>query len=418
MTGLTIAAWARGPALLLVALLAGVSSASAQSNVGTGPMTGTLADTEPTSGVLTLGWIKAAPGIVVREFGRDDNVFNEPEDEDRDSDFVAAVMPDVAMFTRLRFFKLSAYSGADLTYFQKFESERSVGYQARGRVDVLLGKMRPFVGGGRNKIRTRPNGEVDVRANRIEEEISGGLAYDWGPFSAVYVSAYRMSSSFRNAFEEDVDLGQALNRDEYEYGGGLKTALTPLATLTLSGALREQRFRAEPIRDGDTRMATASVTIGAEAVLTGLIAVSFTDFKAVDPLVQPFRGLTGSAGIIYPLLEVGRIALNARRGQEFSFDAAEAYYIENTLDLSYTHRVRGEVDVQVTGARSFFDYGHRVGSLPHRDTLDTARGSVGYNLRNRTRVALNYEYSRRRSPAFSERNYDRRRFYVSWGFAF
>ena len=41
----------------------------AQSAVGTGPLTATLADTEPTTGVLSIGPVKLAPGIVVREIG-------------------------------------------------------------------------------------------------------------------------------------------------------------------------------------------------------------------------------------------------------------------------------------------------------------------------------------------------------------
>jgi hypothetical protein len=32
-------------------------------------------------------------------------------------------------------------------------------------------------------------------------------------------------------------------------------------------------------------------------------------------------------------------------------------------------------------------------------------------------MALNYEFQRRRSPAYPERNFDRRRVYFSWQFA-
>jgi hypothetical protein len=418
MTGLNTARGARRSALLLAALLAAAPPVGAQGNVGTGPMTGTLAESEPTSGVLTVGWVKLAPGLVIRELGRDDNIFNEPEEVEHDEDFVAAVTPDVSMFSRLRFAKVSGYAGVDLNYFQKFESERSVGYLTRGRVDVLLSRLRPFVGVGRNQTRTRPNGEIDARANRIEEEISGGLAYDWGPYSAVYAAAYRLGTSFENALEEGVDLGQSLNRDQYEYGGGFKTALTPLASLTLYGAFREERFRTAPLRDADSRSVNAKLTIGTEAVLSGVIIAGFTDFKAVDPLVEPYQGLAGSVGIIYPLLEVGRIGVTARRSLEFSFDVEEAYYVENSVNLSYNHRIRGAIDAEVSGSRAIFEYGFRRNSPAHRVNLDSARGSVGYNLRNRTRISLNYEYSRRQSTAFADRNYDRRRFFIGWGYPF
>jgi hypothetical protein len=85
--------------------------------------------------------------------------------------------------------------------------------------------------------------------------------------------------------------------------------------------------------------------------------------------------------------------------------------------VSYTHRLFNEVDVQGRFGRSWFDYDAREGIVPHQDLFDTTGASVGYNLRNRTRMALNYEFQRRRSPAYTERNFDRRRVYFSWQFA-
>ena len=80
--------------------------------------------------------------------------------------------------------------------------------------------------------------------------------------------------------------------------------------------------------------------------------------------------------------------------------------------LDLIRAIRSEVRVKK------IDYGFREGAVARKDTLDLATGGLGYNLRNRTRVSLNYEYSRRRSPALAERNYDRRRIFTSWTYAF
>jgi hypothetical protein len=80
----------------------------------------------------------------------------------------------------------------------------------------------------------------------------------------------------------------------------------------------------------------------------------------------------------------------------------------------YTHRLFGEVDVQGQAARSFFDYGNRAGSADRRDSLESYNGNLGYNLRNRTRISANYDYARRRSPDMANRNYVRRRVFLSW----
>lgn len=405
-------------ALALMSLLAFAHNAAAQSNVGTGPLTSALAEAEPATGVLSIGPVKLAPGIVVKEIGWDSNVFQETKTEGPKEDFVASLTPDVAMFSRLRFVKLSAYAGAELTYFQKYESERSVGHLLRGRADVLLSRVRPFVGGGQYKTRTRPNGEVDVRADRKDTEFSGGVAYDLGTHSVVYASAVQMSNRFENALNDGVDVGETLSRDSTDYSGGLKTDLTPLTSITIAGSVREDTFVFEPLRNADNRMITATLKFGAEAVVTGAVVVALTDFKAVDPLIEPYRGLTGSVALAYSVLEVGRLGLIALRRQEYSFDTREGYYLENSVNLTYNHRLFGEVDAQVHGGHGIFEYGFRAGIPAHTDTLNIVDGGVGYNLRNRTRISLNYEYARRRSPALAERNYDRTRVFLAWSYAF
>ena len=394
------------------------ASAFAQSAVGGGPLTSTLADTEPGTGVLAIGPVKVAPGVTVREIGYDDNVFDEPESESPKDDFVAAATPDVSFYSRLRFVRLSAYAGSELTYYHEYESERSVGYAGRARVDLLLSRIRPFFGAGQTKTRARPNGEIDVRANRREDELSGGLAFELSTTSLLYASTAEFSLRYEDAFEDGVDLSQTLSRDATSYQGGLKTDLTPLLSLQLYGSYQEDDFPNEPIRNAKGSAANATFRFAPDAVVTGIVTVSYRDIDYADPGVKPFRGMVGSASLTYPLLEIGRFTGAYVRGVEYSFDTVDAYYVENSATLSYTQRLFGEVDLQGKYAHSAFDYSAREAEPPHKDSLDTAAGSLGYNLRNRTRIAVNYEYARRRSAAFADRNYQRRRIYLSWLFAF
>jgi hypothetical protein len=391
--------------------------ASAQApNVGAGPLTGSLADAEPTVGTVKIGLVSLAPGLVIRELGWDDNVFGEPVDPKED--FVASIAPDVAAFTRLRFLQLSAYGGGIFNYFQTYDQERSVGHNVRARADILLSRVRPFVAGGRARSRTRPNGEIDVRADRLEEEISGGVAFDISRYGVVYGAASRLSTKFRDAFEDGVNLALTLNRDTYQYSGGVRTELTPFLAMTVAAGYIEDKFRADPIRNADSRQLTVNFRIAPQAVVSGQVMVGVNDFKPVHPDVRPFRGLIAEAAIVYPFLEVGRLGIEATRRNEFSFDAEDAYFIDNTIGLSYTHRLFGGADAQVKGTKSWFDYGFTPTSPARQDTLDLAAGSVGYNLQNRTRISVNYEYSRRSSPQLPERNYDRRRAFLAWSFAY
>lgn len=391
---------------------------AAQSSVGGGPLTGTLTDVEPTIGILTVGRVRFAPGLTIREIGWDSNVFDEPESESPKEDYVAAIQPDVSAFTRLRFLRLSAYAGSELTYYRTHDSQRSVGHQVRARADVLLSRIRPFIGVGQVETRTRPNGEVDTRADRQEEELSGGLAFDVSPNALVYGAAYRLGIVYEDALEDGVNLGETLTRNDYSYEAGMKTDLTPLLSMQLVAGYRRDEFTFEPIRNSQSWSGRATFRFAPEAVVSGVVSAGYRDMDFVDPELNSFRGFVGTGSVTYSFLEVGRLSVALTRGVEYSFDSAEAYYIEQSATVAYTHRLFGKVDAQVRGSRASFDYDARLNQPSHTDTLDTAAGSVGYNLRNRTRIALNYEYARRRSPAFADRNYQRRRAYLSWQFAF
>lgn len=393
-------------------------SALAQSAVGQGPLTATLPDVEPTAGVLSLGPVKLAPGLVVREIGWDSNVFDEPPGEQPKEDWVAAVQPDVSIFSQTRWARVSAYGGAELTYYKTYESERSAGHAARGRIDFMLSRLRPFIGGGTAETRTRPNGEIDVRADRQLDEVSGGVAFDLSPHSLIYGSAYQASERYEEALEDGVNLDETMTRDWYNYQVGIKTDITPLLSVQVFGSYQEDEFRFEPQRNSDSRMATALFRFAPQAVVTGILNVTFRDMLFADPQLKSYRGFTGSAAIFYPFIEIGRFGVTFNRAVEYSFESFNGYYVEQSVNASYTHLLFGEFDAQIRGGYAAFEYDANE-ALPERtDTMDTVAGSVGYNLRNRTRVSLNYELTRRRSPALAERNYDRRRAYLSWLFAF
>lgn len=393
-------------------------TALGQSSVGSGPLTTTLTDTEPTVGILTIGNVRFAPGMTVREIGWDSNVFDEPEQDGPKSDFVVAVQPDVSAFTRLRFARISAYAGSELTYYNTYESERSVGHTARARVDLLFSRVRPFFGVGEIETRLRPNGEIDTRADRQETELSGGLAFDLSPYSLVYASAYEWKNVFENAFEDGIDIGRSLTRDSNNYQAGIKTDITPLLSVQLFAAYQEDSFPHDPIRNSASWNGNAIFSFAPDAVVSGFVTVQYRDLNPVDPEITPYRGLLGSLSLSYSFLEVGRLSVALARGLEYSFVSAEAYYLEQSATVAYTHRLVGDIDAQVRGSLSAFEYDARRTLPQHTDSLASYGGSVGYNLRNRTRIALNFEQARRRSLALPERNYERRRAYLSWLFAF
>jgi hypothetical protein len=305
-----------------------------------------------------------------------------------------------------------------MQWYNTYESENDIGVSLRGRLDLLASRFSPFIGGGRVKNRTRPNGEIDTRADQQIDEVSGGLAYSLSAHAQLFGAAVRSDLDYLDAFEDGVSLDQSLSHRTTEYQAGFTTALTPLLGLQLRGGYREDEFVSDATRNGTSRTGTAVFTFDPSAVVSGTATIGYEDYRPNDPLVQPYRGVTGSGFIVYPFLEIGRFNFGYNRGKEYSFDTAEAYYLENTFRIVYTQRLVGQVDLQGQAGKSYFDYGHRAGASERRDTLEAYNGNLGYNLRNRTRIAANYEYARRRSPDIADRNYIRRRIYLSWMVAF
>lgn len=392
------------------------STAAAQGAVGSGPLTSTLADSEPETGVLRLGPLRVAPGLTIREIGHDDNVFDEADNPKED--YVVAGTPDISVFTRLRFVQVSAYAGSDMQYYKEYESERSIGHSFRGRMTLVGSRLTPFIGAGSHRTRSRPNGEIDVRADLQTDELSGGLAYELSTHAQAFGAAIESEVDYRDAFQSGISLEQSLSRRSTEYQSGIRTDLTPFLSMQLRGAYREDQFRLNPNRNGASHLGTAVFVIDTAAVISGSATIGYQDYKPVDPLVERYRGVVGSGFITYPFLELGRFNLGYNRSIEYSFDEAEAYYQDNSITLTYTHLLFGEIDVQGSTVRSFFNYGNRAGAASRQDTLESYNGNLGYNLRNKTRVAANYEYARRRSPEIAIRNYIRRRVYLSWMVAF
>ena len=124
-----------------------------------------------------------APGITIREIGWDFNVFNEPEAEGPKDDFVLAATPDVAMFSRLRFFKISAYAGADMNVLPRVRIgaiDRPCLSRPRRLVAEPLAAVRWRRGSNKHPDAAQRRNRRPRRSAE-ETELSGGVAFDVQP---------------------------------------------------------------------------------------------------------------------------------------------------------------------------------------------------------------------------------------------
>lgn len=382
-----------------------------------GPLTEGFGEADPATFAFRLGPVLATPGLTVREVGVDTNVFDEPVDPKRD--YTATVSPDLRLFMRVGVLRVSALSAADFTYYREYEEERGISRQIRVRTDLLLSRLRPWVSGAFVQTRDRLNTELDRRARRDGVEYGGGLGFEVSPKTRVYVAAARTETTFRDGeVFQGVDLAAAFNRESDVANGGLEMSLTPFTTMVLQGGVQRDRFADAPLRDSESRTASVQLQFSADAVIRGRLRIGYRDFQPVDPALARYQGVTGTAGIGFSAFGTARFDIDGTRDVEYSFEEEAGYFVQTGAVLTYTQRLFGAWDLQGRAGRSWLDYGAAQLEGARNDHVDTYAVGLGYNLQDRSRLGLNYEYTERSAPARADRRFDRQRIYGSWTYEF
>jgi hypothetical protein len=401
----------RAGGLVMGASLLFASAAHAQ-----GTLTGALPDAIPTDVAVRLGSFSLTPILTVQQLGYDNNVFDEPNNPKKD--FVAALTPTVRAYLDGAHVQLVSEVAGDFVYYQKYASERSIARRAKGRMDLMLGHLKPSVAAGYLQTRERPTHEIDLRARRSQRELSASVAYEFSPGADLSATVSRIAHDYAEGqVFRGADLNVALTRGEEAAGVRFRMPLTPLTSFLVETSLSRDRFDHDSRRNTDSRRLLAGLQFGEEAVIRGRARVGYRDFRPVDPTVHPFRGLTADAGLAVVIASVTQVEVRVQRDVEYSFDGLQAYYVGSGGAVTATHRLFGPLDIQARYDATRLQYGQREGIGDRRDSLQSYGGGFGYTLKDRTRIGINYEYARRRST-LPEARYKRPRLFVSWSHVF
>src|SRR2546425_8731901 len=105
--------------------------------------------------------------------GIDTNVFH--EDVDPKSDLVMTFSPSLAASIGWGRLAIRGRGRVGFVRFQTYEGERSIDTTDEARLDLSLGRVRPFAAASFLNTRQRPELEIDARARRIEESFTAGV---------------------------------------------------------------------------------------------------------------------------------------------------------------------------------------------------------------------------------------------------
>jgi putative beta-barrel porin BBP2 len=361
---------------------------------------------------IHVGPLGLRPSLSITNVGNDSNVFNDAEHPQED--FTATVVPRLLARVRGGRMTLSYGSAADMVYFQKFTSERSVNSTTDIRLDANLGRLQPFASIGWVATRERLNAEIDLRTPRTQRTLAGGARMLLASRTAMVVSARRFTLDFdEGAIFKGVDLSRTLNSRTDSVDGSLQLLLTPLTTFSMTTSLQRDRFEAAPERDSDTLRLLPALQFDPTTLIRGSVAVGYRRFRPLTPNVPDYSGLLVQAGIGYTLLERTKFDLDLARDVQYSFEDVEPYYLSTGGRLTVTHQLVGPLDLQAFGGGQTMAYRQRgISGDVRRDQVRSYGGGAGYRLRNNMRLGVTWETNRRQS-ALADRDYVRRRIYAS-----
>jgi hypothetical protein len=155
------------------------------------------------------------------------------------------------------------------------------------------------------------------------------------------------------------------------------------------------------VRDSDSTSVATGVKLDRFALIKGSASVGYRDFQPRSSSLPAFKGATAAADLSYVAFARMRVALQAIRDVQYSFDIDQPYYLINAASLSLTERISTPVDVVGRIGVQRLDYQDRIGvALVAPDRIDhvhTYGGGLGYHMGHDVRVGFDVDRQHRTS---------------------
>jgi hypothetical protein len=369
-----------------------------------------------------LGPLYVNPGLLLKELGVDSNVFNQAGEQKSDFTFTLTPKADIALpFARRGLLRTTA--AADAVYYAKYVSERSLDPQVIVRGEAYANRLTLFAQGAYLNTRQRPNYEIDLRSRHLESDAAAGVSLRVTPkLTAEFSGTAARTRYDADAFFLGTSLRETLNRNETGYSVVLRERLTALTTMAVRYENLHDAFPYSPVRDNSSYRVMPGVEFKPRALISGSAYVGFRKLSPKSELLPEYTGLVSQLALSYSLLGATVFGVSYDRDVQFSYEAVNPYYLDNSVGVFVRRQLGGRVDLIVNAARHRYDYrdltGLAASLAPRVDTTDSYGANVGYRLKGATRVGFGATYYRRTSTRETFRHYDglRAGMTVTYGF--
>ncbi len=368
---------------------------------------------------VQIGPVGFRPSLILREVGYDSNVLNEETGEQ--GDFTATLGARLDVGVRVARVAAAYNTFYEYLYFKELSRERGSNRGAEGRVDFLLGRLRPHVVLGVRNSHDRPSAEIDARALRQLSSVGFGLA-------AVAMSRTTLNVAYRRNATEYADdetfrgvrLADELNQRAHSITYGADFELSPLTTIAVHGEQLRERFTLSPDRNANSHRYGVTALLNPLALISGKATLGVAAFRPSNPLERAFTGVIAAVNVGYAFAGESRIAVTIDRDVRHSYLADTPYYVATGIRATYARRLVRNIDGEVMAGRDRVAYADRLDAVDpssQRDRISLFGAGLVARLSDQTRVGINFDYAIRSSPVAS-REYSRGRVLstVTYGF--
>ena len=347
-----------------------------------------------------IGPLGFSPTLTMGNLGIDTNVFNTATNPTRD--FTVTFTPATTEVMHVGRLLLSGATSVPLTYFATASTQRSVGFEQAGRLDLNLMHVVPYVTVSHGSTYERPDPEIDARVQQVSASASVGSVVRLSTRTSLDANYTWGSVEFPDASVLGVDIGQQLSRRISTVNASFRSALTPLTTLVVTGALEKDRFDSNPLLNSNSLSLVPGLEFKPDGRVSGSLAIGVRAMRPINPLVPQFTGLVARTQMSWLMRETTRLTGTFSRDVNYAMSDQTPYFLLTGASVSVTQLVVGHVDAMAGLGRAYLAYRGQVvsASLPdlsRQDRTDSYTVGSGYRFRIDARLGFNVTYADRLS---------------------
>jgi len=230
----------------------------------------------------------------------------------------------------------------------------------------------------------------------------------------------------RVQFADDaVFLGNRLGveLDRVTTGGSVAVhhRLTPFTSLSVTVDRTQDRFEFSPSRDANSTSVVGGVDFAASALISGSASFGYRNFNPLSADLTGYQGATALINLAYVAHGWAKLGLEAVRDIQFSYQAAEPYYVLSGVAGTISQHVFGPFDgVGRIGHQQLAYRGRTGATVPGRDRVDivyTFGGGIAYRVGREMRIGFNVD-NQQRASVLQNRRYNGLRYGTSVTYGF